>query len=49
MNLKSKFFLNLALVTKNIIPREIFYKIVAYMSMPCKNHKLSRNIFLKVT
>ncbi|EIF6157437.1 alpha/beta fold hydrolase [Clostridium perfringens] len=47
MNLKSKFFLNLALVTKNIIPREIFYKIVAYMSMPCKNHKLSRNIFLK--
>ena len=47
MNLKSKFFLNLALFTKNIIPREIFYKIVAYMSMPCKNHNLSRNIFLK--
>lgn len=47
MNLRSKFFLNLALVTKNFIPKDIFYKIVAYMSMPCKNHRLSRNTFLK--
>lgn len=49
MNLKSKLCLNLAICAKTIIPREIFYKIVAYMSMPCKNHKLSRSIFLKAS
>ncbi|MGG5460519.1 alpha/beta fold hydrolase [Clostridium sp. B9] len=49
MNLKSKVCLNLAICTKSFIPRKLFYKIVAYTSMPCKNHKLSRNIFLKAS
>lgn len=49
MNLKSKFCLNLAILSKKLIPREVFYKLVAYSSMPCKNHKLSRSIFIKAS
>jgi len=46
LNIKSQIMLKSALVLKSVIPYLILYKILAFVIMPKKNHKESRNLFI---
>lgn len=49
MTLKSKVFLTLGNISKYIMPKKLFYRLVAYVSMPCRQHRVSRDIFIKAS
>lgn len=46
-NFKSRFWVGLGRVFKNILPYMWLYKLFAFVIMPAKNHQESRNVFIK--
>ena len=46
MNVRSRFLMNVGVVFKSVVPYMILYKLFAFIIMPRKNHKKSRNLFV---
>ena len=46
-NLKSRFWVGLGSIFKNILPYMWLYRLFAFVIMPAKNHAESRNVFVK--
>ncbi|MFL2598997.1 MAG: hypothetical protein ACJ0P1_00310 [Flavobacteriaceae bacterium] len=47
LNFKSRILMNLANWTKSFLPYMLIYKVLSYVIMPNKNHKESRNLFIR--
>ena len=47
INLRGQILMNLGLMLKSLIPWLYLYRIFAYVIMPRRNHKESRNLFIK--
>lgn len=46
MNVRSRFLMNVGVIFKSVVPYMILYKLFAFIIMPRKNHKKSRNLFV---
>jgi len=46
-DIKAKFLIKLAALTKNILPFMFLYKILAFIILPRKNHRKSRYVFIR--
>lgn len=46
MNVRSRFLINVGVIFKSVVPYMILYKLFAFIIMPRKNHKKSRNLFV---
>lgn len=46
MNIRSRFLMNVGVIFKSVVPYMILYKLFAFIIMPRKNHKASRNLFV---
>ncbi|MBK8628033.1 MAG: alpha/beta hydrolase [Saprospiraceae bacterium] len=46
-NLKSRFWVGLGRMFKNVLPYMWLYRLFAFVIMPAKNHAESRNVFVK--
>lgn len=46
MNIRSRFLMNVGVIFKSVVPYMILYKLFAFIIMPRKNHKKSRNLFV---
>ena len=47
LNFKSRILMSLANWTKSFLPYMLIYKVLSYVIMPNKNHKESRNLFIR--
>ena len=46
MNVRSRFLMNVGVIFKSVVPYMILYKLFAFIIMPRRNHKKSRNLFV---
>jgi pimeloyl-ACP methyl ester carboxylesterase len=47
MNVKSRFLMRMGVIFKSVVPYMLLYKLFAFVIMPRKNHKASRNLFVR--
>ncbi|MEM7161648.1 MAG: alpha/beta hydrolase [Bacteroidota bacterium] len=47
MNLRSRFLMKVAVLVQSIIPYLLLYKLYAFIIMPKKSHRESRNLFVR--
>ena len=46
MNVRSRFLIKVGVIFKSVVPYMILYKLFAFIIMPRRNHKKSRNLFV---
>lgn len=46
MNVRSRFLIKMGVIFKSVVPYMLLYKLFAFVIMPRKNHKNSRNLFV---
>lgn len=46
MNVRSRFLIKMGMIFKSVVPYMLLYKLFAFVIMPRKNHKKSRNLFV---
>ena len=47
LDLKRKYLLSFAKSVQHIVPEDVYFKLFAYILLPRKNHKKSRDIFIR--
>ncbi|QSS97592.1 alpha/beta fold hydrolase [Psychroflexus sp. ALD_RP9] len=47
MNVRSRFLMRMGVIFKSVVPYMMLYKLFAFVIMPRKNHKASRNLFVR--